>query len=173
MYGEPANLDRLARALDERAHQVRRSAQDLLATAEATHWRSTAGDTMRGRARSTATTFEEVAGRYSRAAEAVREHARAVRRTLELIERIERRFHRLVDAARDRIAGAAQAAAETARDVAGSAREGAEEVGSWIGFGDGADRTGPDPGDVALCRMPQPPPGHRDWLDLASVAGVS
>lgn len=170
MYGDPDHLDEIARSLSARAEQIDARAAELVTRATAAQWQSTAAAAMRRHAAGTAEQFRRSSGAYRDAAESVRDLARSLRRKLAWIEAIERAVVRLVDEARNRLVALGHTVVDAAGDVVDLVGEGLSEVGSWIGIGDGPE---PDPADVALCQQAWPPPGHKDWLEHAALAGVA
>ena len=142
MYGDTAVIRRLAGALRHQATDLRQDADGLLAQAESVPWRGWAADTMRTVARERVAALRRTAHAHDVAAEALERHADEVDRLKELIAEIERRVHRLVDAARSRLA-----------DLAGRVLDGLRSVL-------------PDPVDELLDRFVAPPSGHLDWLHV-------
>jgi hypothetical protein len=142
MYGDTAVIRRLAREMREQADDVRRQADALVARAETVAWRGWAADAMRNQARERGAALRSTAAAHDDAADALDRHAAEVDRLKDLIAHIERRVHRMVSAARDRLASLGT------RILAG--------VRSLL----------PDPVDETLDQFIPPPSGHIDWLDV-------
>lgn len=170
MYGDPDHLDEIARSLEARAVALESHCHEHESRSAQVLWHSTGAEAMRASASAVFARIREVALRYREAASAVRDHARRVREVLAWIEEVERRFRQAVAAAADRLAQAGHAVVRAVDGAVGLVGDAVSEMGSWIGLGEGPE---PDPADVRLCQTPMPPSGHRDWLDLAPLAGVS
>lgn len=99
MYGDTRVIRRLAGELRDRAEDIRREADRLVARTDAVGWLGQAGEALRERVRERALALRRSAGRHEDAAAALERHAREVERLQQLIEEIERRVHRLIDAA--------------------------------------------------------------------------
>lgn len=142
MYGDTTVIRRLARNLREQAIDIRAEARAVQGKVEATAWTGKAAEAMRARAEARLRDLQAAANRHDDAADALDHHADEVDRLKDLIAGIERKAHRIVDAARDRLA----------------------DLGSRIL--DGVRSVAPDPVDVAIDRFVAPPPGHLDWLSV-------
>ena len=142
MYGDTGAIRALADVLRERADDIRREADRLTAAAEAVPWQGLAADAMRRRTHHRSTGLRRTARLHDDAADALDRHAREVDRVKELIAALERRFGRLVAAARDRLADAGR------------------------GLLGGLVCAGPDPADLLLDRFEPPPSGSREWLTV-------
>ncbi len=116
MYGDTTVIRRLAADLREQAADIRAEADRLVARTDAAGWLGRAGDALCERARQRALALRRSAALHDDAAEALERHAREVERLQQLIEEIERRVRRLVDAARDRLGGLAGSVATWADD---------------------------------------------------------
>lgn len=103
MYGDATVIRRLAAGLAEQADAIRTEADRLVARTDAAGWLGEAGDALRDRVRQRALALRRSAALHDDAADALRRHAREVERLQRLIEEVERRVHRLVDAARDKL----------------------------------------------------------------------
>jgi len=103
MYGDPTSIRRLAAGLREQAGEIRGEADRLVARTDAAGWLGLGGDALRVRARERARDLRRAATLHDDAADAVERHAHEVDRLQRLIEEIERRARRLVDAARDQL----------------------------------------------------------------------
>jgi hypothetical protein len=103
MYGDPTAIRRLAAGLREQAGEIRTEADRLVARTDAAGWLGRAGDALRDRVRQRALALRHSAALHDDAADALQRHAREVERLQRLIEEVERRVHRLADAARDRL----------------------------------------------------------------------
>jgi hypothetical protein len=103
MYGDATAIRRLAGGLREQAGEIRTEADRLVSRTDAAGWLGEAGDALRGRVRDRAVALRRSAGLHDDAADALERHAREVERLHRLIEEIERRVHRLVEAARDKV----------------------------------------------------------------------
>ena len=103
MYGDATVIRRLAAGLAEQADAIRAEADRLVARTDAAGWLGEAGDALRDRVRQRAQALRRSAALHDDAADALRRHAREVERLQRLIEEVERRVHRLVDAARDKL----------------------------------------------------------------------
>ena len=101
MYGDPNAIRRLAAGLREQAGQIRTEADRLVAGTDAAGWLGRGGDALRERARERALDLRRTAALHDDAAEALERHAHEVDRLQRLIEEVERRARRLLDAARD------------------------------------------------------------------------
>ena len=99
MYGDTTVIRRLAAELSDRAEEIRREADRLVARTDAVGWLGQAGEALRERVRERALALRRSAGRHEDAAAALDRHAREVERLQHLIEEIERRVRRLVEAA--------------------------------------------------------------------------
>lgn len=105
MYGDPDAIRGLARALRDRADEIRDQAARLSASAVEVPWEGCSADAMRHRLRSQVDALFRTARLHDDAAEALDRHAREVERLQDLIAAIERRAMHLLDAARDTITG--------------------------------------------------------------------
>lgn len=103
MYGDPTAIRRLAGGLRDRAGEIRTEADRLVSRTDAAGWLGEAGRALRDRVRDRAVALRRSAALHDDAAEALERHAREVERLQQLIEEIERRVLRLVDAARDKL----------------------------------------------------------------------
>jgi hypothetical protein len=103
MYGHPTAIRRLAAALREQAGEIRGEADRLVARTDAVGWLGRGGEALRDRARERAVDLRRAATLHDDAADALDRHAREVDRLQRLIEEVEGRARRLVDAARDRL----------------------------------------------------------------------
>jgi hypothetical protein len=99
MYGDTTAIRRRAAELRARADEIRAEADHLVARTDAIGWLGQAGDALRERVRDRALALRRSAGRHEDAADALDRHAREVDRLKHLIEEVERRVRRLVDAA--------------------------------------------------------------------------
>lgn len=117
MYGDTTAIRGLARALRERADEIRDEADRLVTCAETTAWQGLAADAMRRHTQERAAALRRTAGRHDDAAEALDHHAREVDRVKDLIAAIEHRARRLIDAAQDGLAGLAGLVPGTVADV--------------------------------------------------------
>lgn len=142
MYGDTSVIRGLARDLRDQAADIRTEADRLVAQADHVHWTGLAADAMRRRTHDRAAALRHSADLHDDAADALDRHAHEVDRLKELIASIERRFHGLVEAARDRLAQLAHSVVDGLRHVL------------------------PDAADELLDRFVPPPPGHRAWLDV-------
>jgi hypothetical protein len=99
MYGDPDRIRALARALRDRAEEIRGQADRLAARSETVAWTGQAADAMRARALAGAGGLRRTAALHDDAAHALERHARAVLGVLAEIEWIEHRvtgaLHRL------------------------------------------------------------------------------
>jgi hypothetical protein len=89
MYGDPDRIHALARALRDRAEEIRGQADQLAARAEAVAWTGQAADAMRARAWAGAGGLRRTADLHEEAAHALERHARAAAGVLEEIDRAE------------------------------------------------------------------------------------
>ncbi len=103
MYGDTTAIRRLATGLRDQAAEIRSEADRLVARTDAAGWLGRAGDALRDRVRERALALRRAASLHDDAAEALERHAHEVERLQRLIEEVERRVHRLVEAARDRL----------------------------------------------------------------------
>jgi LmbE family N-acetylglucosaminyl deacetylase len=90
MYGDPDELDRLARRLSVRAADVRRHADDHVRQGQAAHWVSSSAQAYRDRVARDRVAADRVAAELEQAAAALRAHAQQVRETVATIARFER-----------------------------------------------------------------------------------
>ena len=90
MYGDPDQLDALARALREKAGVVRDQAADHVRRGEAAKWVSVAAQAYRDRVHEDAANAERAAESMEKAAALLAAHADEVREKLALIARFER-----------------------------------------------------------------------------------
>jgi methyl-accepting chemotaxis protein len=162
MYGDTTVIRRLASRMDERATDLRATADQLSASADTAHWWSVSGERMRGQVRERAANLRGIAADYEDAADKLREHADKVDELKALISLIERKVTSLVEGAIDRIKDAGHAVVEGVKD-------GVKAVGDFL-TGGGGD--GPDPRDVQLARFASPPPGDKGWLDVPDQLGI-
>ena len=105
MYGDTTVIRRLAADLREQAGEIRAEADRLVARTDAAGWLGQSGDALRRRVRDRALALRRSAGLHDDAADALERHAHEVERLQRLIEEVERRVRRLVDAARDKLGG--------------------------------------------------------------------
>ena len=103
MYGDPTAIRRLAAGLREQAGEIRGEADRLVARTDAAGWLGSGGDALRARAGERALDLRRAATLHDAAADAVERHAHEVDRLQRLIEEIEGRARRLVEAAPDRL----------------------------------------------------------------------
>lgn len=162
MYGDTGVIRRLATTMDERASDLRATADKLVGSADTAHWWSVSGERMRGQVRERATRLRGVAADYEDAADKLRAHADEVDEIKALIDRIERMVGNLVESAIDRLKEAGHALVEGVKD-------GVRAVGSLVGLGGGDE---PDPRDVRLAQYTSPPPGDKAWLDAPGHLGI-
>lgn len=162
MYGDTRVIRKLAAGMDERATELRATADQLSGSAETAHWWSVGGDRMRLQVRERAASIRGVAADYEDAADRLREHADEVDELKALIRSIERRVTDLVQGAVDRLKATGHAIVEGVKD-------GFRAVGSLI-TGGGDDE--PDADDVRLAQYAAPPPGDKAWLDVPDELGI-
>jgi hypothetical protein len=103
MYGDTTAIRRLADRLREQAGEIRAEADRLVAMTDSVGWLGRAGDALRDQARQRAGALRRSAALHDDAADALERHAREVERLQRLIEEIERRVLRIVEAARDKL----------------------------------------------------------------------
>lgn len=142
MYGDTRVIRKLAARMRDQAADLRREADALVGRAESVPWHGFAADSMRVLARDHGARLRTSAHAHEEAADALDRHATEVDRLTSLIAEIEHRAHRLIAAARDRLA-------DLGRRVLGGL----------------ADLL-PDPVDQFLDRFIPPPHGHKDWLTV-------
>lgn len=142
MYGDTAVIRGLAVRLREQGLDLRAEARALRGRVETTDWTGRAAEAMQAAAEHRLVGLGESARTHNEAAAALEHHADQVDRLKEVIAAIERRAHRLISAARERLTGLAD------RVLAG--------VSSLTA----------DPLDQLLDRFVAPPPGHLDWLRI-------
>jgi hypothetical protein len=142
MYGDTMIIRRLARDLREQAIDIRAEARALDGKVQATTWTGRAADAMRTHATGRLIDLQNSATRHDDAADALDHHADEVDRLKDLISAIERRAHRIIEAAVERL----------------------EDLGGRLL--DGIASVTPDPIDEAIDRFVPPPPGHKDWLTV-------
>lgn len=149
MYGNPDELDRLAKQIDQHAEELRRRASDMVSKAAAMQWKSTAADACRNAIGNDRGTLDSVAERLDQAGTALRKHAQEVREKIAEIGRIEHAvtgwFHdRIHDL--ERVGKGVESGVEHALGLGGSAGA------PW--------RSWPhQPGNL-------PPSGDKAWLDV-------
>jgi uncharacterized protein YukE len=102
MYGDATAIRRLAGGLRDQADEIRTEADRLVSRTDAVGWLGEAGDALRSRVRERALALRRSAALHDDAADALQRHAHEVERLQRLIEEVERRVHRLVEAARDK-----------------------------------------------------------------------
>jgi len=105
MYGDPDAIRGLARALRDRADEIRSQAARLSASAVDVPWEGCTADAMRHHLQGQVGALFRTARLHDDAAEALDRHAREVERLQDLIAAIERRAMHLLDAARDTFSG--------------------------------------------------------------------
>jgi hypothetical protein len=103
MYGDTTAIRRLAAGMREQAGEIRREADRLVSRTDAAGWLGRGGDALRDRARERALDLRRAATLHDDAADALERHAQAVDHLQRLIAEVERRVHRLVDAAREKL----------------------------------------------------------------------
>ena len=161
MYGDTQVIRRLAGQMDERAVDLRATADRLSGSAETAQWWSVSGERMRGQVRERAAHLRGIAADYEDAATKLREHADRVDELKALIAAIERKVTDLVEGALDRLKEAGHAVVEGVKD-------GVRAIGNFLTGGD----DGPDPRDVRLAQFASPPPGDKGWLDVPDQLGI-
>jgi len=154
MYGDPAEIRRLATRMRERAGDLRRQGDRLVSAAEHAHWVSVSGSAMQQRARDRAADLAATAGAYEDAADKLDAHAKEVEQLIALIATIEKTVVGLISGAIDRV-----------RDFAASVVDGARDL---VGLGD----DGPSERDKQLANYQAPPSGDKAWLDVPDDLGV-
>jgi len=100
LYGDPSAIRRLAGRLLETADEIRTEADRLVSRTDAVGWLGPAGDALRERVRERALALRRSAALHDDAVDALEHHAREVERFQRLIEEVERRVLRFVEAAR-------------------------------------------------------------------------
>jgi hypothetical protein len=144
VYGDPDELERLARDLHGRAQQVRDAAADHQRGAEAAHWVSTAATVYRENVAQDRRDADAAADAMDAAADALMAHAQEVRDTIALIARAEREAREWISRQADR-----------AGNVLGDLVDG---VGGMLS----------DAGDSLIGGLRQlPAAGSVGWLDVA------
>ncbi|GAA3533745.1 hypothetical protein [Nocardioides daeguensis] len=161
MYGDTTVIRRLAGDMDERASDLRATADRLSGSAETAHWWSVSGERMRAQARDRAASLRTIAADYEDAADKLRAHADEVDDLKALIASIERTVTSLVEGAVDRLRAAGHAIVEGVKD-------GVRALGNLL-TGGGEE---PDPQDVRLAQYAVPPPGDKAWLDVPDQLGI-
>lgn len=161
MYGDTKVIRQLATRMDERAEDLRTTAQQLSGSAQDAHWWSVGAERMREQVRERAADLRGVAAEYEDAAARLRDHADEVDEIKALIDRIERAVSDLVEGALDRLKAAGHAIVDGIKD-------GVRAVGNLLSGGD----DGPDPRDVQLAQYPTPGRGDRAWLDVPDELGI-
>jgi hypothetical protein len=142
MYGDTMVIRRLARDLREQAIDIRAEARALDGKVQSTIWAGKAADAMRTHAARRLVDLRDSANSHDDAADALDHHADEVDRLKDLITAIERRAHRIIEAALERL----------------------EDLGGRLL--DGITSVAPDPVDEVIDRFVPPPPGHKDWLTV-------
>ncbi len=161
MYGDTTVIRRLASDMDERAVDLRATADRLSSTADTTTWWSVSGDRMRSQVKDRAANLRTIAADYEDAADRLRDHADKVDELKALIATIERKVVSLVEGAIDRLK-------EIGVAIVDGVKDGVKALGSLVGIG--GDE--PDPRDVQLAHFAQPPTGDKAWLDVPHELGV-
>jgi hypothetical protein len=105
MYGDTSVIRGLARAMRERADEIRAEADQLLGRAEAVPWTGLAADAMRRLARDHAARLHSCADAHEAAADALDRHAREVDHLEELIAAVEHQALHLLHSAASGVAG--------------------------------------------------------------------
>lgn len=103
MYGNTAVIRKRAGQLRDQALDIRATADQLVAQAEATPWRGRAAEALRTRVRERATQLREAAAEHDRAADSLDKHAHDVDAAKDAINRLERRAETLVADAAERL----------------------------------------------------------------------
>jgi hypothetical protein len=148
MYGDPDELDRLARRLSARAAAVRAHADDHVRRGQAAHWMSSSAQAYRDRVARDRVGADRAAVELERAAAALRAHAQQVRETVAMIARYERE----ATAWFEHRAGSVLHTAENVVDTAGRAVGRLIADAPWSTWPIGPDNL--------------PGPGDRRWLDV-------
>jgi uncharacterized protein YukE len=107
MYGDTSVIRAQARAMHQRAGDLRAEADDLAGRVEAVPWTGLAADAMRRVAHDHAARLRSCADAHDSAADALLRHAREVDHLKEVIAAIEHRVLHLIDAATSGLAGLA------------------------------------------------------------------
>jgi hypothetical protein len=140
-YGDPDELDRLAKVLVEHAAAVRQATADQLKRAQAASWVSTAADQYKNLLRTKCQQAQRVASEIDAAAAILRGHAQQIRQMLAAIDRIEQAVTDWVSA--------------VARKLEEALQSGAAGIGApWLSW--------------PAKYQPQslPPPGDKGWLEV-------
>ncbi|NGZ99955.1 hypothetical protein G5V59_06105 [Nocardioides sp. W3-2-3] len=164
MYGDTAVIRRLATKMDERATDLRATADKpgRLRGHRALVVGQRRADARPG-ARAGHPPARDRRGLRGRRRQSLRAHADKVDEIKALIDRIERMVGNLVEGALDRLKEAGHAIVEGVKD-------GVRAVGNLVGLGGGGDE--PDPRDVRLAQYKSPPPGDKAWLDAPDHLGI-
>jgi hypothetical protein len=151
VYGDPEELERLARRLRTRAGLVRQGAADQVRAGERAHWVSAARQAYRQVAVRDGRDVEAAAERLEAAAAALARHAEAVRERLAAIARAEAAVRSWLG---DRLRQAEAARDLVARTVTGELDAAVRQLAQdpWVGLPFDPQRL--------------PGPGEAGWLDV-------
>jgi uncharacterized protein YukE len=151
MYGNPDELDRLAKQIDQHADEVRKRGADIVAKAAAMQWKSAAADACRRAIGEDRAKLDAVADRLNTAAAALRKHAQEVREKIAEIGRIE---HAVTGWFHDQLTNlqrVGHGVESGVRHVLGTSGSSEAPWASWPH----------QPGNL-------PPSGDKAWLDVGS-----
>jgi hypothetical protein len=152
-YGDPEELDRLAAQVTAAAAQVREQTGQVRSRAGSTQWQSVGADEFRARIEQDAAALDRSAAQLDQAAAALRGHAATVRARIAEIQAIER-------AVTDWMGRELRALESAAQSVLHAVANPGETVRRLL----------PDPPWRNWPWTPQslPPPGDKEWLDVAT-----
>ncbi len=151
MYGDPDELERIARRMRTDAAQLRTTVGDHHRRVEATHWVSTAADRMRDQVRGHERALNEAADAMVDAAAALEAHAQTVRERLHAIAEFE-----------ERVKGWFSSAAATGKSIVEKV---ADEAGNLV---ERVIHQPPIWQHWSVTPSTLPPPGDMRWLEVGS-----
>jgi predicted nucleic acid-binding Zn-ribbon protein len=159
LYGDPAELDRIANDITAQAAQVREHADELDRAAKSMRWKSAAADRCRAVLDDDRTKLEQAAQRMDEAAAKLRRHAQEIR---QMVARIDEIAHKVTGWFSTALHDLENAAGKVVGEVGGALGiGGSSSAPPWAGWHYGPNSL--------------PPPGHKEWLEVGkfmSAKGV-
>lgn len=157
MYGDPDQIDALARAIRDHAGRAEEQSHRVRDLGRILPWTGAAGDAFRARMVRRAAACAAARDDLLAAATALEHHGDEVRALLSEIVRLQVAITDWVGSAVDGAAELAKRAAQTAGNVTGAVIE-VDDYLPWKGWDFDPRVT--------------PPPGHQDWLELGRRIGA-
>ncbi|MGH3831162.1 MAG: WXG100 family type VII secretion target [Pseudonocardiaceae bacterium] len=159
-YGDPDELDRLARQIGRYAEHVRTRGSEMAARASVMQWKSVAADRARDVVTGDHRQLDEAAHRLDEAAALLRRHAQEVREAIAKIQMFEREITGWFDSALKSFNQAVREFGDLMSDIA-------HGVAHWFGGGQ------PEPPTPPWQDWPHqpsnlPPPGDKRWLEVGA-----